>query len=93
MHVARVARKCRTILGLFPVDGESARVNRLPSDNDDSTPVMIVLIIAWPVFREPVGSLYRRTEHMQFSVMGGNDRALFWSVSRGHAVEQFVGNM
>ncbi len=54
---------------------------------------MIVLIVAWPVFREPVGSFYRRTEHTQLSVMCGNARAFFWSVSRGHAMEQSVGNM
>ena len=87
VHVPRVARKCRTILDLFPVDGESARVDRLPIENDDSTPVMIVLVVAWPVFREPVGSFYRRAEHTQLSVMCGNDRAFFWSVSRGHAME------
>jgi hypothetical protein len=93
VHVPRVARKCRTILDLFPVDSESARVDRLPIENDDSAPVMIGLIVAGSVFREPVGSFYRRVEHTQLSVMCGNDRAFFWSLSSGHAMEQPVGNM
>ena len=78
MYVPRVARKWCTVLDLFPVDGESARVDRLPMEDDNSTPVMIVLIVAGPVFCEPVCSFYRRTEHTQLSVMCGNDRAFFW---------------
>src|SRR5260370_23457350 len=58
-------------------NGESARVDRLPIEDDNSTPVMIFLIVAGPVFCEPVCSFYRRAEHTQLSVMCGNDRAFF----------------
>src|SRR5258708_7113463 len=59
-------------------NGKSARVDRLPIEDDNSTPVMIFLIVAGPVFCEPVCSFYRRAEHTQLSVMCGNDRAFFW---------------
>src|SRR5260370_10375083 len=58
-------------------NGESARVDRLPIEDDTSTPVMIFLIVAGPVFCEPVCSFYRRAGHTQLIVMCGKDRAFF----------------
>lgn len=86
MDVPRVARKWHTNLDLLTVDGESARVDQPPIKDDNSAPMVIVLIVAGPVFCEPVRPFYRRPQPMQVSVMCGIDCALFWSVSRGHVM-------
>ena len=44
----------RTVLDLLPVDGESSRVDGQTIEDDNSTSVMIVLIVAGPVFCQPV---------------------------------------
>ena len=64
-------------LDLFPVDRVPARVHRLPIKDDNSAPMMIVLIVAGPIVCKPVCPFYRRPEHVQLSVMCGNDRAFF----------------
>src|SRR5258708_28166431 len=57
-------------------NGESARVDRLPIEDDNSTPVMIFLIVAGPVFCEPVCSFYRRARRTPPRVGGGKNPPL-----------------
>ncbi len=54
---------------------------------------MIILIVAGPIVCKPVCPFYRRPEHMQISVMCGNNRAFFWSVGRGHAMKKLPRDM
>src|SRR5665213_1608729 len=93
VHIPWIAREARSVLDLLPIDRVAARNYRSTIDNKNPTPVMVVLVIAWPIGCKPVCPFQRPPEHMQNRMIRANYCAFSHRVACNHAMKQLAWNM